>query len=216
MENSRSVKFATFMKNAGKVILAFLKKYRYFFEKVGISLLTLALSTILLFFILRQVPGDIVQLYALKLQNAQGITYDRAYELAVDLLNYDPNENVFQAFFRYMGGLMQGELGESYLETGVSANTLIATRLPWTLFVSSVALFISLMIKLRRVKNIKYSIKNRDQLEDGIAEARQRLEAAYNNLEKYKRRMPNWYSAEAFTKVGHSIYYFDKFLVSFD
>lgn len=146
MENSRSVKFATFMKNAGKVILAFLKKYRYFFEKVGISLLTLALSTILLFFILRQVPGDIVQLYALKLQNAQGITYDRAYELAVDLLNYDPNENVFQAFFRYMGGLMQGELGESYLETGVSANTLIATRLPWTLFVSSVALFISFFI----------------------------------------------------------------------
>ena len=59
MENSRSVKFATFMKNAGKVILAFLKKYRYFFEKVGISLLTLALSTILLFFILRQVPGTL-------------------------------------------------------------------------------------------------------------------------------------------------------------
>ncbi len=90
---------------------------------------------------------------------------------------------------------------------------------PFTLlcvFLGPVALFISLMIKLRRVKNIKYSIKNRDQLEDGIAEARQRLEAAYNNLEKYKRRMPNWYSAEAFTKVGHSIYYFDKFLVSFD
>ena len=58
---------------------------------------------------------------------------------------------------------------------------------PFTLlcvFLGPVALFISLMIKLRRVKNIKYSIKNRDQLEDGIAEARQRLEAAYNNLEK--------------------------------
>lgn len=84
------------------------------------------------------------------------------------------------------------------------------------LFLGPVALFVALMIKLRRVKNIKYSVKNRDQLEDGIAEARKRLEAAYNNLEKYKRRMPDWYSTEAFTKVGHSIYYFDKFLVSFD
>ena len=42
---------------------------------------------------------------------------------------------------------------------------------------------------------------------------RKNMLTSYNNLEKYKRRMPNWYSAEAFTKVGHSIYYFDKFLV---
>lgn len=84
------------------------------------------------------------------------------------------------------------------------------------LFLGPVALFIALMIKLRRIKNIKYSVKNRDQLEDGIAAAKKRLETAYNNLEKYKRRMPSWYSAEAFTKVGHSIYFFNKFLVSFD
>lgn len=129
-----------------EVVLKFLTKYRYFFAKIGISILTLALSTILLFFILRKIPGDIVELYALKLQNAQGITYDRAYELAKSLLNFDPNENVFAAFFRYIGGLFKGQLGESYLETGVSANSLIKTRLPWTLFISSVALFLSFFI----------------------------------------------------------------------
>ncbi len=121
----------------------FFQKYSYFFAKIGISLVTLALSIIALFFLLRMIPGDIVELYALKLQNQQGITFDRAYELAAGLLNYDPNENVFQAFVRYMGGLFRGELGNSYLETGVSANSLIATRLPWTLFISSVSLFIS-------------------------------------------------------------------------
>ena len=83
-------------------------------------------------------------------------------------------------------------------------------------FLGPVALFISLMIKLRRVKNIKYSIKNRTQLEDGIEEARQRLNEAYANYNTYKKRMPSWYSKEAFTSVGHSIYYFDKFLVNFD
>lgn len=121
----------------------FLSKYRYFFAKIGISLLTLALAIILLFFILRMIPGDIVELYALKLQQQQGITFDRAYELAAQMLNFDPNENVLDAFVRYIGGLFRGELGESYLETGVSANSLIATRLPWTLFISSVSLFIS-------------------------------------------------------------------------
>ena len=77
-ENKGTIK--GFFTKLGKVLSAFFKKYRYFFEKVGVSLLTLALSTILLFFILRQIPGDILELYALKLQNQQGITYDRAYQ----------------------------------------------------------------------------------------------------------------------------------------
>ena len=40
----------------------FFQKYSYFFAKVGISLLTLALSIIALFFLLRMIPGDIVEL----------------------------------------------------------------------------------------------------------------------------------------------------------
>ncbi len=136
----------TKLKNGFRLVGRFCVKHRYFFSKIGVSLVTLALSVILLFFLLRQIPGDIVELYALKLQGQQGITYDRAYELASQLLNFDPNENVLQAFVRYVGGLFRGQLGESYLETGVSANTLIATRLPWTLFVSSAALFLSFFI----------------------------------------------------------------------
>jgi peptide/nickel transport system permease protein len=129
-----------------RVIARFFSKYSYFFAKIGVSLLTLALATILLFFLLRLIPGDILELYALKLQNQQGITYDRAYELAKQLLNFDPNENVFAAFGRYINGLFHGQLGNSYLETGVSANSLIATRLPWTLFISAVALIISFIL----------------------------------------------------------------------
>lgn len=139
MEKEKQHKF-------GKAVAGFFGKYRYFFEKLGLSILTLALTIILLFILLRQIPGDILQIYALKLQGQQGITYDRAYELASELLNYDPNENVFSAFGRYVGGLFRGQLGESYLETGVTANSLIRTRLPWTLFVSSVALFLSFFI----------------------------------------------------------------------
>lgn len=121
-------------------------KNLYTLSKIGVALITLSLSTLLLFFLLRLIPGDIIDLYAINLQNSQGITYERAYILAKELLNYDPDENIFSAFFRYIGGLLQGKLGESYLETGVSANSLIKTRLPWTLFISSVALILSFLI----------------------------------------------------------------------
>ena len=133
-------------KKSFKSVISNAASVKYFFAKIGVAILTLSLSVVLLFFLLRMIPGDIVELYALKLQNQQGITYDRAYELASQLLNYNPNEDVFSAFFRYVGGLFRGQLGESYLETGVSANSLIATRLPWTLFVSSVALFLSFFL----------------------------------------------------------------------
>lgn len=124
----------------------FFARNRYIFVKIGISLLTLSLTMVLLFFLLRQIPGDIVKIYAENLQMTQGLTYERAYELAVSLLNYNPDENIFTAFFRYVGGLFRGELGESYLQKGISANTLIAQRLPWTLFISSVSLFISFFL----------------------------------------------------------------------
>jgi len=128
------------------VLSRFFQKYSYFFAKIGVALLTLTMTTILLFFLLRLIPGDILEIYALKLQNQQGISYERAYELAKQLLNFDPSENVFLAFFHYVGGLFRGQLGNSYLETGVSANSLIATRLPWTLFISTVALIISFVL----------------------------------------------------------------------
>lgn len=141
-EQSKANGFVIFLKKVGN----FFVKNRYIFIKIGVSLLTLALTTILLFFLLRQIPGDIVEIYAQQLQYQRGLTYERAYELAADLLNYNPQENIFKAFFRYMGGLFKGELGESYINKGVSANTLIKEKLPWTLFISASALFISFFL----------------------------------------------------------------------
>lgn len=127
-------------------IKAFYLKHRFVISKVGVSILTLLLSMAALFFLLRMIPGDTVTLYAQNLQGLRGITFDEAYELAVQTLNYDPNENIFQQFGRYFSGLLRGQLGDSVLEANVSANSLIATRLPWTMFVSSCALFISFLL----------------------------------------------------------------------
>ena len=140
--------FKSVISNVACVTGRFFVKYKYFFAKIGVAILTLSLSVVLLFFLLRMIPGDIVELYALKLQNQQGITYDRAYELASQLLNYNPNEDVFSAFFRYVGGLFRGQLGESYLETGVSANSLIATRLPISIRIGGAAVSLGAVVGL--------------------------------------------------------------------
>lgn len=127
-------------------ICAFFIKHHYVFSKVGMSIVTLFLSMLLLFFLLRMIPGDLVQLYALNLQTERGMTYEQAYDLSVNLLNYNPRENVFVSLFRYCGGLAKGELGQSITQKNISANILIAKKLPWTLLLSACALFISFFV----------------------------------------------------------------------
>lgn len=122
---------------------AFCRKHRYLLSKVGTAILTLLLSMVLLFFLLRLIPGDVVQQYALNLMSQRGITYDEAYKLAVDMLHYDPNEPIMEAFVRYFSGLLRGDLGRSVTQQHITANILIVKKLPWTLFIASAGLFIN-------------------------------------------------------------------------
>lgn len=131
---------------AAKAVARFFVKHAYFFKKLGIALLTLACSTVIIFFILRLIPGDVVREYALQIASKRGISYDAAYQIAIQLLNYDPEASVFVQFFKYVGGLFRGNLGSSMYVDGVTANLLIKQRLPWTLFITSVALIISFLI----------------------------------------------------------------------
>lgn len=131
------------LKKILRKVAAVLYKGRHFFLKLLIAVLTLSVSVILIFFLLRLMPGDVVQNYALKLQGQRNISYDEAYRLATQLLNYDPNENIFLAFFNYVGGLFKGNFGTSLYIQDVTTLSLLAQRLPWTLFISSVALLIS-------------------------------------------------------------------------
>ena len=130
----------------GKGIWHFLYRNRYFIKRLLIALLTLALSTIVIFFILRLIPGDIVREYALSIAQKRGISYDQAYPIAVQLLNYDPEAPVLEQFAKYVGGLLQGNLGSSIYVDDLTANILIAQRLPWTLFITSIALIISFIL----------------------------------------------------------------------
>ncbi len=129
-------------KNAGKVLNLFYRN-RLFWQKLGVALLTLLVTTILVFFILKLTPGDVVFNYAQSLQSRLGCDWDYAYSLATQTLGYDPNENIFVQLGEFFQSLFKGDFGVSLYNDSITGAKLIAQKLPWTLFISTIALLIS-------------------------------------------------------------------------
>ncbi len=142
--------FITNMKGAllklWKYTKAIFFKYRYLWRRIGIAIFTLFLSTFLIFLLIRLVPGNVVDDYAIKLVEQRRITFDEARILAVQILGYDPDASPFTQFWSYLKSLMQGNLGQSMSNPLLSVNDVIKKNLPWTLFVSTLALSFSYLI----------------------------------------------------------------------
>lgn len=134
------------MKKVLFVIGNFFVKYQAFFKRLLMSILTLVLAVIFGFICIKLMPGDVVTMYARNLMNARKIPYEDAYRLAVSILNYDPEQNVFQQFGRYVAGLFHGDFGTSMYREDVTTLTVIRDFMPWTLLISGISLLISFII----------------------------------------------------------------------
>lgn len=134
------------MKNLLPRVRGFFYRTQYFWTKLFLTLLTLLITIVLSFILIKSIPGDVVHNYALSIQNTQKISYEEAYAQATRLLNYDPEESLFSSFLRYFGGLLRGNLGQSMYMENVTVNSLIKSYLPWTLLISSVSLLLSFLI----------------------------------------------------------------------
>lgn len=99
------------------------------------SLLTLWAATTLTFFLIRQMPGDIIYQWALQLQSMQGIDFQQAEAQVRVMLNYQPGQNIWTQYFSYVWGLLQGNLGTS-LVYQIPVWKVIAQALPWTLLIA--------------------------------------------------------------------------------
>lgn len=148
-------------------IKTFIIRYRFFFERVLIALCTLFLCSVVTFFLMRLMPGDVIENYTYNLMAQRQLPYEDARRLAVQLLNYDPNENILIQLGRFYSGLLQGNLGQSIYINDLTTNDIISQALPWTLLISSCGLFFSYIIgtamgarmayKRKGVENAVYS-----------------------------------------------------------
>lgn len=132
-----------FMKTTWDVIRQILFKYRYLWPRLATALITLCCAIFLIFILIRMIPGNIVEDYAVKLVEQRRITLSEARILAVQILGYDPNDSAFTQFANYITNLLHGNLGRSMSNPLLSVNDVIRKNLPWTLFVSTISLIIS-------------------------------------------------------------------------
>ena len=100
------------------------------------------------FFLVRLLPGNPVDVYINEQIALYGMSYDSAAAQAAGLFSFDPNTPLWEQYLDYMGGLLHGDFGMSIASPGTSVKTQIATHLPWTLFSVGVALIISVCIGL--------------------------------------------------------------------
>lgn len=118
---------------------------RYLLKKGFTALLTLCVVVILTFIILRLTPGNVIDQMVRDFYRS-GMRWEEAYDRVTKLINFDPRADIFQQFLSYVQGLLQGNLGQSLIHRSMTANDYIAAGLPWTLFVTTLALFGSFFI----------------------------------------------------------------------
>jgi peptide/nickel transport system permease protein len=120
--------------------------WRVILKKVAIALVTLLLASLLTFVLLRIMPGDAVYMWAQTLARERGIDIDEARRQVILMINYDPDEPILSQMAKYYGGLVRGNLGESFVYRGKTVNDLVAYALPWTLLIVVFSLFLSFFI----------------------------------------------------------------------
>ncbi|QPC85136.1 ABC transporter permease [Phototrophicus methaneseepsis] len=110
------------------------------------AIFTIWLVITFIFFLVRLMPGNPVDVYVDYLMNQERITYEEAFARAASQFQFDPDAPVTEQYLEYMGQLVQGDLGESITSTGTKVLDQIIRFLPWTLFAVGLGLLVSFIL----------------------------------------------------------------------
>ena len=110
------------------------------------AILTIWFVTSLLFFLIRLMPSNPLEIYIQELMSQYSMSYQDARSQAASLFALDLDAPLWQQYVRYMSGLVRGDLGTSLRSQGTPVTAIIAKFLPWTLFSVGTALLISVVI----------------------------------------------------------------------
>lgn len=113
-------------------------------KKIVTVLLTILFATSITFFVIRAMPGDPVDSMAMAMLQ-QGLDYQESYDKAKAMLNYDPDQPLVVQYVGYVKKLVTGDLGMS-ITSKRPVMEVIASALPWTLFILTVAIGIAFTV----------------------------------------------------------------------
>jgi len=109
------------------------------------ALFTIWLVTTIIFVLIRLMPGNPVDILVNDLI-LQGKTEEEARQRAAHLMNLPLDAPISAQYVTYIDHLVHGDLGMSYRSNGTTVSTIIAQRLPWTVFSVGVSLGLSFLI----------------------------------------------------------------------
>lgn len=118
----------------------------YLLRRLLKMIFTLWIVITIIFFVIRLMPGSPVDVLVQDLVINRGYSIEEATQQAASLMGIDLDKPLLQQYFEFLAGLVRGDLGKSYRSQGVSVNTMIAQRLPWTVFSVGISLTLSFLL----------------------------------------------------------------------
>lgn len=109
------------------------------------AFLTIYVTVTLTFFLIRFMPGNPVDFKIDELMQS-GLDYESAAAVASNLFSIDLDAPFHEQYLSFLGNLLQGNLGNSFLSAGTSVSSIILAVLPWTLFAVGTGLFLSFTV----------------------------------------------------------------------
>lgn len=100
----------------------------------------------LIFFLIRLMPSNPVESYIQQQMNDYGISLEDAQARASFLFSIDLDKPLMEQYVIYMKNTLKLDFGNSLLSPGVPVMSIIAQRLPWTLFTVGTGLVLSFII----------------------------------------------------------------------
>jgi peptide/nickel transport system permease protein len=115
----------------------------FWVRKIARAVFTVWFVTTLIFFLVRLMPANPIEVYINELIMMYSLTYDEAKDQAASLFALDLDAPMHEQYFDYMSGLVRGDLGTSLRSPGTPVLDIIMKFLPWTLFSVGIGLIVS-------------------------------------------------------------------------
>ena len=110
------------------------------------AILTIWTTITLTFWLIRLMPGNPIDLKIDELTREGAITYDEAKVMASSLFRIDLTRPIHDQYVEYMGDVLRGDLGSSFLSAGTPVTSIILSVLPWTLFAVGTGVFLAFLV----------------------------------------------------------------------
>ena len=113
----------------------------------GRALFTIFAAVSLTFFMIRFLPGDPEDYLEAQLSQQSGMTSQQIDAIVASYTNINPDASLAEQYIDYIISTASGDLGISiwYQE---SVSSILADALPWTVFIMSIALFLTFVISI--------------------------------------------------------------------